>query len=215
MLRAVDEEDRQVRRKSILDAARLLFRQSDGSLPTAGEVAAEAGLAKGTVYLYFKTKDEIFANVLLEGWLPLLASTDVISFGSDKDSRFQQAQVFIKAVVRRLEEEPDLMRLDALAAGLEKNMTAEALLEYKRRFNQGLFDAGSRIDCALRLAPGRGLRLLMRTYALARGLWQTAEDFEQLKTHGIDITHASRIPFSRDLSEALDEYWRGALASPD
>ena len=215
MLRAVGEEDRQVRRKSILDAARLLFRQGDGSVPTAGEVAAAAGLAKGTVYLYFKTKDEIFANVLLEGWLALLASTDVISFGSNKDSRFQQAQVFIKAVVRRFEEEPDLMRLDALGAGLEKNMTHEALLEYKHRFNQGLFGAGSRIDCALGLAPGRGLRLLMRTYALTRGLWQTAQHFEQLGAHGMEDTHPPHIPFSQDLSEALDEYWRGALASPD
>jgi AcrR family transcriptional regulator len=213
MLRAVDEEDRQSRRKSILEAARILFRQGDGSLPTAAEVAAAAGLAKGTVYLYFKTKDEIFANVLLEGWLALLASTDVISFGSNKKSRFQQAQVFIKAVVRRLEEEPDLMRLDALGAVLEKNMTPVALLEYKRRFNQGLFDAGSRIDRALGLASGRGLQLLMRTYALTRGLWQTAEHFEQCEAICINGgIQRPEIPFSKDLSEALNEYWRGALA---
>ncbi len=212
MLRAVDEEDRQSRRKSILEAARILFRQGDGTLPTAGQVAQSAGLAKGTVYLYFKTKDEIFANVLLEGWLPLLASTEVMALESSNKNRFQQAQVFIKAVVRRLEEEPDLMRLDALGAGLEKNMTPEALLEYKRRFNEGLFDAGSRMDCAFGLMPGRGLRLLMRTYALTRGLWQTAEHFEQLHANQIDGVQELRISFSQDLSEALDEYWRGALA---
>lgn len=212
MLRAVDEEDRQLRRKSILDAARLLFRQGDGGLPTAGEVAAAAGLAKGTVYLYFKTKDEIFANILLEGWLQLLASTDVIFFGPDKDSRFKQAQVFIQAVVRHLEEQPDLMRLDALGAGLEKNMTPEALLDYKCRFNQVLSKAGSRIDDALGLVPGRGLRLLMRTYALTRGLWQTAEHSDQYEAHGIDTAPVASIPFSQDLAEALSEYWRGALA---
>ena len=123
--------------------------------------------------------------------------------------------MFIKAVVRHLEEEPDLIRLDALGVGLEKNMTAEALGEYKRRFNQGLFDAGSRIDDALRLAPGRGVRLLMRTYALTRGLWQTAEHVEQLEAHGIESTHAPHMAFSQDLSEALNEYWRGALTLCD
>jgi AcrR family transcriptional regulator len=214
MLRAVDQEDRQARRKSILEAARVLFRQGDGRLPTAAEVAAAAGLAKGTVYIYFKTKEEIFANVLLEGWLPLLASTETIFLGSKKKSRLQQAQAFIKATVDRVVDEPELLRLDALGASvIEKNMTPEALLDYKLRFNKGLLDAGDRIDSALSLAPGRGVQLLLRTYALTRGLWQTAGHFEQLEGSGIAVVSTRpKIPFSQDLQEALGEYWRGALA---
>jgi AcrR family transcriptional regulator len=214
MLRAVDEEDRQTRRNGILEAARILFRQGDGSLPTAAEVAAAAGLAKGTVYIYFKTKEEIFANVLLEGWLPLLASTEKIFLGSKRKPRLKQAQAFIRATVDRLIDEPELLRLDALgAAVIEKNMTAEALLVYKLRFNEGLLDAGDRIDSALCLAPGRGVQLLLRTYALTRGLWQTAGHFDQLEASGINVDSTRpRIPFSQDLYEALEEYWRGALA---
>ena len=212
MLRAVDEEDRQARRESILEAARILFREGDGRLPTAAEIAAAAGLAKGTVYIYFKTKEEIFANVLLEGWLPLLASTGTI-FGTKKTSRFNQASLFIMATVRRLEEAPELLRLDALSAGvLEKNMTLDALLEYKRRFHQGLLEAGACIDHAFTLAPGRGLQLLMRTYALTRGLWQTAEHSQELEAAGISAFANTARPFSEDLAEALDEYWRGALS---
>jgi TetR/AcrR family transcriptional regulator len=214
MLRAVDADDRQVRRQSILDSARVLFRQGDGRLPTAAEVATAAGLAKGTVYIYFKTKEEIFANVLLEGWLPLLASTEAIFLGHKKKGRFKQAQVFINATVRHLAEVPELLRLDALGASvLEKNMTSEALLEYKRRFNEALFDAGDRIDKALSLTPGRGVQLLLRTYALTRGLWQTAEHFEELEEVCSDLVSSwHRRPFSQDLCEALEEYWRGALA---
>ncbi len=215
MLRAVDEEDRQARRKSILEAARLLFREGDGRLPTAAEVAAAAGLAKGTVYLYFKTKEEIFANVLLEGWLPLLASTETIFAGSKKKKyRLQPAQAFIKATVHRLVEEPELLRLDALSAGvLEKNMTRDALLEYKRRFVEALLEAGAHLDRSLRLRPGRGVQLLMRTYALTRGLWQTAAHFEAYEASEIDVASLRpTIPFAQDLYEALEEYWRGALA---
>lgn len=214
MLRAMDDQDRHTRRKSILEAARILFREGDGRLPTAAEVATAAGVAKGTVYLYFKTKEEIFAFVLLEGWLPLLAATETLSFGTRKKSRFQRAQIFVKATVRRLEEEPELLRLDALGAGvLEKNMSPDALLKYKREFSQGLLDAGASLDSALELASGRGVQLLMRTYALTRGLWQTAEHSEDLEAAGVNmITNKRTIPFSQDLSEALDEYWRGALA---
>jgi TetR/AcrR family transcriptional regulator len=215
MLRAGDADDRQVRRESILESARSLFRQGDGRLPTAAEIAKEAGLAKGTVYIYFKTKEEIFANLLLEGWLPLLASTETIFRGPGKKNRFQQAKVFIEATVLHLKDTPELLRLDALgAAVIEKNMTREALLEYKRCFNEALFDAGARIDQALRLTPGRGIQLLLRTYALTRGLWQTSEHFEELgEVCGDLVSSWDRKPFSQDLREALQEYWRGALAT--
>ena len=216
MRRAVDAKDRLTRRKSIMEAARMLFSKGDGALPTAAEVALAAGLAKGTVYLYFKTKEEIFANVLLEGWLPLLASAQTIFRSSETRSNLQQARAFIKATVRHLEKKPELMRLDALGAGvLEKNMTPEALQKYKHSFHQGLSDAGSQIELALRLESGRGVQLLMRTYALARGLWQTAIHYEVLAESGIDSYRGQpSLPFSKDLAEALDEYWRGALSQP-
>ncbi len=59
MLRAVVPEDKQTRRATILDSARTLFQQSHEQLPTAAEIAKTAGLAKGPVYLYSKTKEEI------------------------------------------------------------------------------------------------------------------------------------------------------------
>ena len=213
MLRAVGEEDRQARRISILEAARALYRQGDGRLPTSAEIAETAGLAKGTVYLYFKTKEEIFANVLLEGWLPLLASTETIFGEGGKEDRLRPVRAFIEATVRHLENEPELMRLDALGAGvLEKNMTQDSLLEYKRRFNQGLVDAGSSLERSLGLTTGRGVQLLMRTYPLIRGLWQTAEHSEVVVAVGIEAAaHPLQIPFSQELAEALEEYWRGAL----
>jgi AcrR family transcriptional regulator len=42
--------------------------KGDGELPAASEIAAAAGLAKSTVYIYFRTKGAIFAAILLDGW---------------------------------------------------------------------------------------------------------------------------------------------------
>jgi TetR/AcrR family transcriptional regulator len=213
MRRAVDTEDKQTRRTSILRGARTLFKRNDGRLPTAAEVATAAGLAKGTVYLYFKTKEEIFANVLLEGWLPVLQATELV-FKRSKGKRLDQAHAFIASIVDHLGKHPELLRLDTLSAGvLEKNMTPEALVEYKHRFNQGLIEAGDCIDRALRLQPGRGVQILVRTYALTRGLWQTAQHAEGMETLNIGIPHKlTASTFLDELSAALWEYWRGALS---
>ena len=213
MLRAVDAGDKQTRRASILDAAQTLFRQSDGQLPTAAEIATAAGLAKGTVYLYFKTKEEIFANLLLEGWLPVMRATELV-FTKSGGKRRDQAKAFIQEIVTHLGEHPELLHLDSLSAGvLEKNMTHEALVEYKTRFNEALNEAGKGIDRALRLPSGRGVQLLMRTYALTRGLWQTAQHAEGFDGLGVGVLHVvNASTFLHELTEALTEYWRGALS---
>ena len=67
---------------------------------------------------------------------------------------------------------------------------------------------------ALALAPGRGVSLLMRTFALTRGLWQSSEPPSPEAAHavaGLDVA-AIYPDFRAELREALTEYWRGALA---
>src|SRR5258705_1122081 len=46
-------------RDAILDAAQRLFARYGYRKTTVDELAREAGIAKGTVYLYFKSKEEI------------------------------------------------------------------------------------------------------------------------------------------------------------
>src|SRR5512141_1522278 len=52
-------EDKQERHHAILDAAERLLVRSTDRIANVAEVADEAGLAKGTVYLYFPSKEEL------------------------------------------------------------------------------------------------------------------------------------------------------------
>jgi AcrR family transcriptional regulator len=52
------------RRAEIVDAARTVFAQRGFARGIIDEIAREAGIAKGTVYLYFRSKNEIFKAVL-------------------------------------------------------------------------------------------------------------------------------------------------------
>ena len=52
------------RHHEILEAARRIFARLSYAATNVEEIAKEAGTAKGTVYLYFKSKEEILAAVL-------------------------------------------------------------------------------------------------------------------------------------------------------
>src|SRR5262245_37978053 len=64
--RARKAEDKELRRRAIVDAARALFVERGWSGFNMAEVAARAGLVKGTLYLYWPTKEELLLSVLEE-----------------------------------------------------------------------------------------------------------------------------------------------------
>lgn len=72
------EREKAQRRENILQAARQVFLDGGLFRATIDDVAARAEVSKGTVYLYFESKEFILALLLLEG-------LDVLS------SRFEKA----------------------------------------------------------------------------------------------------------------------------
>src|SRR5262245_54156542 len=63
MRRAVKEDQKEERRQEILDKAWQLFQQHDYQAVNIIDVARGVGLAKGTIYLYFKTKEALFLAI--------------------------------------------------------------------------------------------------------------------------------------------------------
>ncbi|MEU3192761.1 TetR/AcrR family transcriptional regulator [Streptomyces sp. NPDC006992] len=57
-----------VRRRQILDATAALLLDDGYETLTVSKVAARAGVAKGTVYLYFDSKHELLAALQAEMW---------------------------------------------------------------------------------------------------------------------------------------------------
>lgn len=62
--RAVGEEQKDQRRDQILAAAKRVFAKKGFPQATIGEVAKAAGLAYGSVYWYFDSKDELFQALM-------------------------------------------------------------------------------------------------------------------------------------------------------
>src|SRR5918993_87591 len=54
------------RRACILNAARCVFARQGYADTIVDDIAGQAGIAKGTLYLYFKSKEEIFLAALIQ-----------------------------------------------------------------------------------------------------------------------------------------------------
>jgi AcrR family transcriptional regulator len=67
---------KEARPGEIAAAALDLFTEKGFAATRMQDVAARAGLAKGTLYLYFPTKEELFFAVVREALLPRLASIE-------------------------------------------------------------------------------------------------------------------------------------------
>ena len=59
------EKERENRRSTILKAARKLFFDKGFKCVTVDNIAAKAEVSKGSVYLYFKSKEEIYTQILI------------------------------------------------------------------------------------------------------------------------------------------------------
>jgi AcrR family transcriptional regulator len=59
------EKEKEQRKRTILKAAQKLFFKKGFKAVTVENIAKQAKLSKGAVYLYFKSKEEIYAQILL------------------------------------------------------------------------------------------------------------------------------------------------------
>ncbi|MBI5288857.1 MAG: TetR/AcrR family transcriptional regulator [Chloroflexi bacterium] len=105
------ESARTARREEILAAARTVFSRQGFRGTTIADIAEEAGIALGTIYLYFASKEDVFA-ALSEQFNQLIAHalTDVPTSASlDQAVRVRVGQVFEACAANR-----DLVRLVVL-----------------------------------------------------------------------------------------------------
>jgi AcrR family transcriptional regulator len=62
--RAVSDEDKSQRRDQIMAAAKKVFVRKGFHATTIADIAKEAGLAYGSVYWYFNSKDDLFHDLI-------------------------------------------------------------------------------------------------------------------------------------------------------
>jgi AcrR family transcriptional regulator len=72
-----------IRRDAILDAALTVFAERGFEAARLDDVAARAGVAKGTLYLYFKDKEALFEDVVRRAVSPIVERVSTIAATPD------------------------------------------------------------------------------------------------------------------------------------
>jgi AcrR family transcriptional regulator len=175
MRRARSDEDKQERRIAILTTAwRMYTRAPSFSAFTMQALAKQAGLAKGTLYLYFRTKEELFLALLENGFD---AWFDVLDARLDAGGAEWTLEDAAEVIVRSIRGRETLARLlSILPTIVEHNVDYDAALRFKRQVMRRAEVTGHRLEARLPfLRPGEGARLLVHLHALVIGVWQLAE----------------------------------------
>ena len=208
--RAMGVEDKEVRRHAILDAAERLFLKHPGRMASVAEVAAAAGLAKGTVYLYFPSKEEM---------LLALHERHVAHFFAELMKKLVERgpldfdDVF-PVTLEHLIRLPGYLELTSRCFGLmDREIPKDTALAFKARIAQTLQGAGVHLERHFGMPRGAGVTLLLHSYGLIVGLWQLLHPNERL---GRAMKRPELRSLDRDyegeIENALRALWRGWLA---
>jgi AcrR family transcriptional regulator len=210
-LRARSADDKELRRKAIVTAARRAIARRPVAELTVAEMGRAAGLAKGSVFRYFPTREELVLAVYEEELAELFAALGPEIEGEPRLTGERLAALFVAQVAAR----PVFLQLSVVVhAVLEHRVSLEAAIRFKRVLAAHLFAAGILLESRLPgLRAGEGARLILRAHALLIGFWQLC-DFppvveEAIRSTGLDMF---RIDFARELEEVLVTLLRGMEA---
>ncbi len=208
----LSDDERAERRRQLLAAAHALFRTT-GELPSVSLIAESAGVAKGSVYNSFSTKEEIFVALLEDRFSGLLAQV-IATIATLPRGAARAAETFADGYAAAVAQYPDLLALAGMTnAVLEKNLPMDAMLHFKTGLAAGLQAAGAALEQRDRkIARGAGADLLLHTWSLTLGLWQ-ALDFPiamKPKMKRAELAILDR-DYMVELRAAVFALWRGAL----
>ena len=99
------------RQQEILEAAKEVFFEKGIHRTTVDDVAAQAEISKGTVYLYFQSKESILAHLLLEGLHILLAELETAYAPHEPLPAEQHLRQLVEAYWQFSQTYPEYFRL--------------------------------------------------------------------------------------------------------
>lgn len=205
--RAIGPEDKSQRRAAIVRAAEALLRRDPSATFAVDQIARRAALAKGTVYLYFGSREEVLLAVHEKQTHELF---DVVERALSAPDA--QGRRVVEEGLAYLRGHAEFYPLAGNCRGmLDTNISTEAALAFKAGVASRLQPLGGRIEEIFPgLQPGEGAALLTNCYALIIGLWQQAAPPRSLRKvmHRPEMA-VFRIDFEAQLVAALLDLWEG------
>ena len=172
--RATNSEDKLAKRQIILTAALQIFKRTSYNEVTMSAIADKTKLAKGTLFLYFPTKEELFL-ALMEA--QLIEWFDAVDAELDMLKGQSPISEISSLIANSLKERGEFTRLLAIHSTiLEQNVSYESIFKHNQIIMQRLAGTGSRLEKSLSfLQAGQGAHFILQCQALVVGLWHLTD----------------------------------------
>ena len=141
------EEKKQIKRDSLLSAAYSLFMKKGTYNTSINDIVEEAGVAKGTFYLYFNDKYDIEEKVIIEK-TKLLFNEAIINTTNKNINNFQDKLINIfDYIITTLSNNKDLMEFIGkyLYLGIYNDEENDNGIDIKKMLTTGLKQYNSKI----------------------------------------------------------------------
>lgn len=214
--RALKPEDKQRKRETILDAAFRLWHAHPDNITSMDELARASGVAKGTLYLYFKSKEEVLLAMHERDMQQFFERLLARAQQNDAMQLEEMGHILLDAI----RNTPTFLPLSNLCTGLlERQLPADTALAFRERISQQLEIVVNALQTHF---PHMTCLKMMQGHALILGLWQLMRQDRHPKDLP-SISH-SRLPcdppldeehFLRILHNALCTLFSGLLAQKD
>lgn len=153
--RARSAEQKALRRQAVLDAAETYFLEVGYEAFSMTQLARKAGVVKGTLYLYFKTREELFLTLYEQS----LIRWSEVFIGSLTDLMPSKAyaQVLYKTASADGTLLPLLIRLEHV---IEHNVAIPRLIKSKRVFINQVEVVAEHTSAALKLSKAQAREIV-------------------------------------------------------
>lgn len=120
-------------KKAIFDSALKIFSTNGYDGATMDDIAQFAGVAKGTLYYHFKSKEEIFGFIIKEGLESIRAKT--IELIDQEEDSVSKIMTFCKSQLNLVEEHKDFLKVvmsQLWGASIRHNELRNSIVEYAK-----------------------------------------------------------------------------------
>ncbi len=202
--RAFSIEQKLERREVILNVAMSLLEKTDYHDISVAHIAKKAGLAKGTIFLYFKTKEELFLQLQAREYGAWFEDVNIRLNALSQKRRKCTIREIVKNITAVIRNRPTMIKLTPiLHIILERNIDYKTALGFKRFLWNELRTTGRLIErCLPFFRANDGTRFLLHLQVLLIGLIQLSRPSQLVREV---IQKEGMEAFQIDLEEELTE----------
>lgn len=214
--RARSEEQREIRRRAILDTAAAMLDEMPAAALTLNELSRHVGLAKSNVLRYFESREAILLELLDRDWQQWTAALpEQLVASITPDARpIQRGQEFAAVLAHSLEQHRVLCDLLSAQAGvLEHNVSADVAARYKRAAIDNVAALAALARRCLPELGGHADQLCAQAFMVIGAVWTHARPSAAMLTaYEADPSLAAlRMDFTTTLKDMLTTLIAGTL----